>query len=106
MQLTFNYMFMPEINLANIHFLTDFQLNAKVFVGKLKETKEPLILTVNGKAEVIVQDAEMYRNLLKRLEHAETVAGILKSMEEFNRGEGIPVNEAFAKLRKKHSLSD
>ena len=99
-------MFMPEINLANIHSLTDFQRNAKIFVGKLKETKEALVLTVNGKAEVVVQDAETYQNLLTRLEYAETVTGILKSMEEFNRGEGTPVSEAFANLRKKHGLSD
>ncbi len=99
-------MFMTDINLANIHSLTDFQRNAKIFVGKLKETKEALVLTVNGKAEVVVQDAETYQNLLTRLEYAETVAGILKSMEEFNRGEGTPLSEAFANLRKKHGLSD
>jgi prevent-host-death family protein len=94
------------IKLANIHSLTDFQRNAKTFVVQAKETKEPLVLTVNGRAELVVQDAQAYQALLDRLEQAETIAGILKSMEEFGRGEGTPLKQAFAQLRRKHGLSD
>lgn len=98
-------MFMPDINLSNIHSLTEFQRNAKSFVNQVKETKEALVLTVNGKAEVVVQDAETYQELLERLEYAETIAEIVKSMEEFKRGEGMSVKEAFDTLRKKHGIS-
>ena len=93
------------VNLANIHSLTDFQRNAKHFVAQIKAEKEPLVLTVNGKAEIVVQDAQTYQELMDRLEYAESVAGILKSMEEFERGEGMPVRDAMEQLRRKHGLS-
>jgi PHD/YefM family antitoxin component YafN of YafNO toxin-antitoxin module len=79
--------------------------NAKGFAARAKETKEPLVLTINGKAELILQDAQSYQELLDRLELLETLAGIRKSLEEFERGEGMPAREAFAKLRQKHGLS-
>jgi PHD/YefM family antitoxin component YafN of YafNO toxin-antitoxin module len=93
------------INLENIHSLTEFQRNAKGFAARAKETKQPLVLTINGKAELIVQDAQSYQELLERLEYLETIAGIRKSLEEFARGEGIPIREAFAILRQNHGLS-
>jgi prevent-host-death family protein len=34
----------------------------------LKKTGRPVVLTVNGKAELVVQDAESYRNFQKTLE--------------------------------------
>lgn len=45
------------INLENIHPLTDFKRNVKQFIEHIKTTKSPLVLTVNGKAEIVVQDA-------------------------------------------------
>jgi PHD/YefM family antitoxin component YafN of YafNO toxin-antitoxin module len=93
------------INLANIYSFTEFQRNAKAFVAQIKGSKDPLVLTVNGKAELIVQDAQAYQDLLDRLERAETIAGIVKSMEEFEQGKGIPAREALDQLRQKHGIS-
>jgi PHD/YefM family antitoxin component YafN of YafNO toxin-antitoxin module len=94
------------VKLANIHSLTDFQRNAKSFAVQAKETKEPMVLTVNGRAELVLQDAQAYQELLDRLDYAESVVGILQSMEEFENREGIPVKQAFEQLRRKHGLSD
>ena len=44
------------MNLTDIHSLTDFQRNVKDHLKHLKETGRPEILTVNGKAAVVVQD--------------------------------------------------
>jgi PHD/YefM family antitoxin component YafN of YafNO toxin-antitoxin module len=41
---------------------------------QLKETRSPLVLTVNGVAELVVQSAESYQILVDRLEYLETVA--------------------------------
>jgi hypothetical protein len=35
---------------------------------RLKEKKSPLVLTVNGRAELVVQDAASYQEMLDRLE--------------------------------------
>ncbi|GAB4159139.1 MAG: hypothetical protein Fur0046_38600 [Cyanobacteria bacterium J069] len=59
------------INLENIHSLTDFKRNAKEFVERMRQTNSPLVLTVNGKAEVVVQDARAFQEMVDRLRLAE-----------------------------------
>lgn len=56
------------IKLENIHSLTDFKRNAKEFIEQLRATRTPLVLTVNGKAEVVVQNAEAFQAMLDRLQ--------------------------------------
>jgi prevent-host-death family protein len=93
------------IDLREVQSVTEFQRNLKGYVARLKEKKTPLVLTVNGRAELIVQDAESYQQLLDRLERAETVAAIRKGMQQFGRGEGIPLKQAERRLRKRHGFS-
>ena len=93
------------IDLREVRSVTEFQRNIKDYVGRLKEKKTPLVLTVNGRAELVVQDAESYQEMLDRLERAETVAAIRRGKEQFDRGEGISLEEAEKKLRKKHGFS-
>ena len=38
----------------DIQSLTDFKKNTSEFVNQLKQTGEPVVLTINGKAEVAV----------------------------------------------------
>ncbi|MFQ3617689.1 MAG: type II toxin-antitoxin system Phd/YefM family antitoxin [Cyanobacteriota bacterium] len=59
------------INLENIYSLTDFKRNAKEFVERIRQTNSPLVLTVNGKAEVVVQDAKAFQGMVDRLRLAE-----------------------------------
>jgi prevent-host-death family protein len=93
------------IDLREVRSVTEFQRNIKDYVGRLKKNKTPLVLTVNGRAELVVQDAESYQLMLERLERAETVAAIRQGMEQSGRGEGIPLDEAEMRLRKKHGFS-
>jgi prevent-host-death family protein len=59
------------IELTNIYSLTDFKRNAKEFVERIKATHSPIVLTVNGKAEVVVQDAKAFQALCDRVQQAE-----------------------------------
>ena len=93
------------IDLREVRSVTEFQRNIKDYVGRLKKKKTPLVLTVNGRAELVVQDAESYQLMLDRLERAETLAAIRRGMEQAERGEGISLEEAEARLRKKHGFS-
>ncbi|PZV06758.1 MAG: type II toxin-antitoxin system Phd/YefM family antitoxin [Leptolyngbya sp.] len=94
------------LDLRNIHPLSDFQRSAKTFLATLKDTHAPIVLTVNGKAAVVVQDAESYQRLLERIELLESLAGIRKSLDEFEQAQGIPLGEAFQQLRQKHDIPD
>ena len=92
------------VDVGEIRPLDDFQRHAPDYIQGMKETRTPIVLTVNGKAELVVQDAEAYRALLERLEHAETVAAVRAAMEQFDRGEGRPARDALEELRKKHGI--
>jgi len=52
----------------DIGSLADFARNAKAHLKKLKRTGRPELLTVNGKAEVVVQNATAYQHLMELLE--------------------------------------
>ncbi|MEH1921988.1 type II toxin-antitoxin system prevent-host-death family antitoxin [Nostoc sp.] len=60
-----------KINLENIQTLTDFKRNAKDYVEKIKVTKSPLVLTVNGKAEVVVHEAQAFQQMIDELQRLE-----------------------------------
>lgn len=66
------------IKLENIHPLTDFKRNAKAFVDRIKATKSPIVLTVNGKAEVVLQDAVAFQEMTERLQQVEEELHSLK----------------------------
>ena len=66
------------INLENIHPLTDFKRNVKQFIEQIKATKSPLVLTVNGKAEIVIQDASSFQEMIQRLESSEAEVRKLK----------------------------
>lgn len=67
---------------------------------QLKETGQPIVLTVNGKAELVVQDAESYQKLIELLDRLETIAAVKVGLDEMKAGKGQPVEEAFKDIRK------
>jgi prevent-host-death family protein len=93
------------IDLREVRSVTEFQRNIKDYVGRLKKNKTPLVLTVNGRAELVVQDAESYQLILERLDRAETLAAIKRGIEQFEGGKGIPLDKVEKQLRKKHGFS-
>lgn len=93
------------INLTrDIHSLTEFKRNTNDFMKQLKETKNPVVLTVNGKAELIVQDAESYQLMLERLEKVDALEGIRRGLEQMEKGEGQSAGDAFAEFRTRHGI--
>ncbi len=82
----------------DIHSLTDFKRNTTEFLQRLKRTKHPLVLTVNGKAELVVQDAESYQKLLDAVELLETLKGIKRSLEQIEQGKGKKAEDFFNQL--------
>ncbi len=93
------------INIKDIQSLTDFKRNTASYLKHMKKSKNPLVLTINGQAALVVQDAEAYQEMLDKVERVETVAAIKQAAEEFERGEGQPARKALEKLRKKHGIS-
>ncbi len=93
------------IDLENIQSLTDFKRNTARYLKKMKKSRSPVVLTVNGRAELVVQDASAYQEMLDRVERAETVSALRKGIEEFERGEFRTARKALEELRRKHGIS-
>ena len=50
---------MLDIN-RDINSLSNFKRNTPEFLRQLQETGHPVVLTINGKAELVVQDTASY----------------------------------------------
>src|SRR3954447_17255530 len=85
--------------------LTEFTQHAEEAIKRLKETGQPQVLTVNGRAEIVVQDVASYQRLLDLAERAEAIEGIRRGLESAARGEGRSAEEIFAELRARHGLN-
>lgn len=92
------------INLSNIHSLSEFQRNTKQYVQQMEQSEKPIVLTVNGEAQLVVQNAKAYQKLLERLEYAETVVALRQGIKEIEKGQGVSAREALEELRKKHGI--
>ncbi|MEP7309353.1 MAG: type II toxin-antitoxin system Phd/YefM family antitoxin [Acidobacteriota bacterium] len=90
------------IDLKEILPLTDFQRHTKAHLKRLKETGRPQVLTVNGRAEVVVQDAEAYQTLLDTVQRAEALEGIRRGLEDVKAGRTRPLADALEDLVRRH----
>jgi hypothetical protein len=61
----------------DIGSLTDFSRNTKAHLKRLRRTGRPELLTVNGKAEVVIQNASAYQRLIELLEKLERDPAVL-----------------------------
>ncbi len=82
------------IDLDDIQSLTDFQRTARESIKRLKKTGRPAVLTVNGMAEVIVQDAKSYQRLLARVEEADRLMALRRSIAEYRAGQIRDIDDA------------
>jgi len=86
------------IHLENICSLSEFQRNTRTILERLKETGHPQVLTVNGKAELVVQDAVSYQRILDKLDRLEAIEGIQRGLESMKQGKGRPAEDVLQRL--------
>ncbi len=86
------------IALQDIRSLTDFQRNTKSHLRRLKATGRPAVLTVNGKAELIVQDAAAFEDML------DAIRGIQRGLDAMKEGTGKPFRQALDEIRVKYKI--
>ena len=88
----------------DIQSLTAFRRKSSAFMKRLKKTKRPVVLTVNGKAEAVVQDAEAYQLLLDIAAEADVFEAIRQGLEDAARGRVRPASKVFEEMRRKHGI--
>nr|WP_202895916.1 type II toxin-antitoxin system Phd/YefM family antitoxin [Iningainema tapete] len=84
----------------DINSLSNFKRNTTEFMEQLRETGQPIVLTVNGKAELVVQGVESYQKLLELVERLETIEAVRVAIQEMKAGKGEPAHQAFNEIVK------
>jgi prevent-host-death family protein len=88
----------------DIQSLTAFRRNSGEFLRQLKRSKRPVVLTVNGKAEAVVQDAEAYQRLLDIAARADIYEAIRQGVDDAVHGRTRPARKVFNELRRRHGV--
>jgi PHD/YefM family antitoxin component YafN of YafNO toxin-antitoxin module len=88
----------------DIQPLTTFRNNSVKMIKQLKKTGRPIVLTVNGKTEAIVQSAVAYQRLLDIAALADEDEAIRQGLEDMRAGRTRPVNEVFDEMRAKYAI--
>lgn len=88
----------------DIHSVTTFRRNPGRFMKQLKKTRRPVVLTVKGKAEAVVQDAESYQRLLDIAARADVHEAIRQGLADVAQGRTRPADEVFSEIRRRHGI--
>jgi prevent-host-death family protein len=88
----------------DIQPMTTFRNHSAELMRHLRETKRPVILTVNGKAAAVIQDAEAYQRLLDLAAQAEAAEGIRQGQEDVTGGRTRPARAVFDQLRSRYGI--
>ena len=70
------------LDTGQTHSLSEFVKDPEAHVARLKETRAPEVLTINGQAEAVLLDTETYEDLVERLRHVEAVAYVRAVIRE------------------------
>jgi prevent-host-death family protein len=88
----------------DIQPLTTFRNNSVEFIKQLKQTKRPIILTVNGKPEAVLQDPAEYQRLLDLAALVDPEEGLRQGLEDIAEGRTRPARKVFAELREEYGI--
>jgi prevent-host-death family protein len=93
------------IDIANdIHSLSHFKRKTAELMTRMKKTGNPVVLTVNGSAELVVQDAGAYQRLVQQAQRAEMLGFLEQSRKDIEAGRTQPAKKALQRLARKYKL--
>ena len=90
----------------DIMSLSTFKRDSNKVMRQMKKTKEPVVLTVNGKAAIVIQDAESYQTLLELKERAEVVETLRERLASTGRKKGRTAESFFTEFFAKNKISE
>jgi PHD/YefM family antitoxin component YafN of YafNO toxin-antitoxin module len=91
-------MAMLDLN-RDINSLSNFKRNTPEFIRQLKKTGHPVVLTINGKAELVVQDSASYQKLIELADRAERMETLQASIADMRADKVTPADAVLAEMR-------
>ena len=89
----------------DIQSLTTFRRRSGDLMKQLKKSRRPVVLTVNGKAAAVVQDAQAYQRLLDIAASADAKEGMRQGLEDARKGRTRPLREFCEEFEARHGIS-
>ena len=90
------------IDVREICSLTEFKRDTNRLLKRLRRSGSPLVLTVNGRAELVVLGSERYQEISETLD---AVAGIQRGLEAMKKGRGRSARAVALELARKHGIA-
>ncbi len=85
------------MNLAeDIKSVTDLKRNTREVLEQLHKTKRPVVLTINGRADAVIMDVDVYEKHLKAANLARLLA---PAEEEAAAGKTRPMREVLSEFK-------
>lgn len=88
----------------DIQPLTAFRTHADEILEHLKTTKRPVVLTVDGEAAAVVQDAQAYQQLLDLAAEVSAAEGIRQGLLDLENGDTADAGSVFDEIRSEHQI--
>jgi prevent-host-death family protein len=88
----------------DIYSLSDFKRNTSELLDQMRGSGHPVVLTINGKAAIVVQDAVSYQKLLDRMDELEALEGTKRGLADVVAGRVTPLKEFEKRFRRKRGL--
>ncbi len=85
--------------LEDITPLSVFRTNTSDFIKKLHAKKRPVFITLNGKIEIVMQDAQSYQASIDKIAQLEDLLSIQRGLRDVELGNVSPVDQVFKKIR-------
>jgi len=86
------------------HPLASFRDNSAELIDQLKATHRPITLTVDGKPEIVIQEAAEYQRLLDLAAANDATEGIRQGLADAAAGRTRPAREVFDEFREKRGI--
>jgi prevent-host-death family protein len=87
---------------SQIKPISYLKAHAAEIVRNLAEQQEPMVITQNGEAKVVIQDIDTYEKTQQTMALLKILALGLRQVEE---GDIVPANEAIKRVRKRREAS-
>ena len=90
----------------DIQSLSVFKRDTAKCLRRIKKSKRPMVLTVNGKPAMVVYDAASYAKFARERDKYEAIEGIRRGLEDVEAGRVTEAEAFFTEFEAKYGISD
>ena len=89
----------------DIQSLSVFKRDSAKLLTQMRETGEPIVLTVNGKAAAVLHDPDAYQDYAGEKDRLDMIASINRGIADARAGRTTPAKRVFREFEKKYKIS-